>query len=133
MTPPPRRKHTFFLKKRDFGFFSGKKVLYLGTELQFAGCNVGIHWCALVLTGVCIKYGVFWEKTHFLMKNTRFFLKNTILGGQIQKIENIEGFRVFKTLKMLNIHNTSGFTPKTIVVLSSRCTRLPISAPQGQK
>ena len=67
------------------------------------------------------------------MKNTRFFLKNTILGGQIQKIENIEGFRVFKTLKMLNIHNTSGFTPKTIVVLSSRCTRLPISAPQGAK
>ena len=40
---------------------------------------------------------------------------------------------MFKTLKMINIDNTSCFTPETIVVLSSRCTRFPISVPQGAK
>ena len=48
-------------------------MLYLGTELQFAGSNVGIHWCALVLTGVCMKYGVFWEKNAFLNEKHTFF------------------------------------------------------------
>ena len=83
-------------------------MLYLGTGLRFPDFNVGIHWCALVLIGVCTKFGAFWGKTHIFNEKHVFFQKKTpFWGGQIQKIENIDGFRVFRTLKMPNIHSTS--------------------------